>query len=432
MRGATSIQRLAHSRDRYFNPRAPCGARPVRLRRFYHTNYISIHAPLAGRDCGKRRFFRAPVLFQSTRPLRGATLVVRGIQHQSNHFNPRAPCGARPVRLRRFYHTNYISIHAPLAGRDAIRDAVANGTMPFQSTRPLRGATPALPCVMRDQSYFNPRAPCGARPLPTGTPMLSTRFQSTRPLRGATSVVVVRDRLHQNFNPRAPCGARPARGLLPPLTVKISIHAPLAGRDGLSRAARIHYIYFNPRAPCGARHHFSVAFVEDSTFQSTRPLRGATLFACFRISFDRISIHAPLAGRDLTRTVIGGRALHFNPRAPCGARLRASRPTAAMSNFNPRAPCGARLMLLSATMSVWHFNPRAPCGARLHGLLMARRRFDFNPRAPCGARRLNHRRYFQPLLFQSTRPLRGATGRNARACQALLISIHAPLAGRDR
>ena len=150
--------------DGYFNPRAPCGAR---------------------RLC-----------------------FPRGLSRQY-HFNPRAPCGARPVRLRRFYHTNYISIHAPLAGRDAIRDAVANGTMPFQSTRPLRGATPALPCVMRDQSYFNPRAPCGARPLPTGTPMLSTRFQSTRPLRGAT-----------------------AGNYIPPIVYAvISIHAPLAGRD---------------------------------------------------------------------------------------------------------------------------------------------------------------------------------------------------------
>ena len=56
---------------------------------------ISIHAPHAGRDdCRKGRIDRI-LVFQSTRPLRGATLV---IPH---------------IGLRR-----HISIHAPHAGRD--------------------------------------------------------------------------------------------------------------------------------------------------------------------------------------------------------------------------------------------------------------------------------------------------------------------------
>ena len=56
-----------------FNPRAPCG---VRRRDPYPENRgggISIHAPLAGRDdCRKGRIDRI-LVFQSTRPLRGAT-----------------------------------------------------------------------------------------------------------------------------------------------------------------------------------------------------------------------------------------------------------------------------------------------------------------------------------------------------------------------
>ena len=35
------------------------------------------------------------------------------------------------------------------------------------------------------------------------------------------------------------------------------------------------------------------------------------------------------------------------------------------------------------------------------------------------------------LLFQSTRPSRGATGGNMDQVIAFMISIHAPLAGRD-
>ena len=82
------------------------------------------------------------------------------------------------------------------------------------------------------------------------------------------------------------------------------------------------------------------------------------------------------------------------------------------------------------------------------------RRCDFNPRAPCGARQLIRFPDRYPNAFQSTRPMRGATGGvpaaahlrpdfNPRApCGARLaqdhrvgffslISIHAPRAGRD-
>ena len=35
----------------------------------------------------------------------------------------------------------------------------------------------------------------------------------------------------------------------------------------------------------------------------------------------RISIHAPLAGRDLEKILTRSAPIDFNPRAPCGARL---------------------------------------------------------------------------------------------------------------
>ena len=60
-----------------------------------------------------------------------------------------------------------ISIHAPLAGRDFFSDFFVNRKNPFQSTRPLRGATVSL--ARRGEAFFE--------------------FQSTRPLRGATAKV---------------------------------------------------------------------------------------------------------------------------------------------------------------------------------------------------------------------------------------------------
>ena len=77
---------------------------------------------------------------------------------------------------------------------------------------------------------------------------------------------------------------------------------------------------FNPRAPRGARHFANVERKIDSVFQSTRPSRGATAKA--REIADRyyISIHAPLAGRDVRCSCVEYADGYFNPRAPRGAR----------------------------------------------------------------------------------------------------------------
>ena len=71
--------------------------------------------------------------------------------------------------------------------------------------------------------------------------------------------------------------------------------------------------HFNPRAPRGARLHGAVDQHRRDEFQSTRPSRGATLSAfCLNLCVD-ISIHAPLAGRDLLshgRRPVKGISIH--------------------------------------------------------------------------------------------------------------------------
>ena len=61
----------------------------------------------------------------------------------------------------------------------------------------------------------------------------------------------------------------------------------------------------------------------DALFQSTRPLRGATLTWATVQTSPVISIHAPLAGRDVFPALGVKFLLNFNPRAPCGARHKA-------------------------------------------------------------------------------------------------------------
>ena len=170
--------------------------------------HISIHAPLAGCDVGCRSPPYQSFLFQSTHPLRGATITIaesvpavifqsthplRGATLSSpspalpaTHFNPRTPCGVRLAQRNRGPVRAAISIHAPLAGCDCPTRARKGATNEFQSTHPLRGAT-TIPerhiAYRRVISIHAPLAGCDCH-----------RFTSPSWLR--------------HFNPRTPCGVR--------------------------------------------------------------------------------------------------------------------------------------------------------------------------------------------------------------------------------
>ena len=99
-----------------FNPRAPYGARPARDWMSRDCARVSIHAPRTGRDVSRGSHLALQTMFQSTRPVRGATKEIAGtralhvsihaprtgrdrrivIPHAIVRFNPRAPYGARP------------------------------------------------------------------------------------------------------------------------------------------------------------------------------------------------------------------------------------------------------------------------------------------------------------------------------------------------
>ena len=155
------IWRPAH--DQNFNPRAPYGARRGRTGEPIRGAFISIHAPHTGRDLGYGLQVRDGKLFQSTRPIRGATSVYeKGAQFKTisihaphtgrdprrrrrwdrgSDFNPRAPYGARRSGRADPAAESDISIHAPHTGRDSTASLQRKSLNRFQSTRPIRGAT---------------------------------------------------------------------------------------------------------------------------------------------------------------------------------------------------------------------------------------------------------------------------------------------------
>ena len=188
-------------------------------------------------------------------PLAGRDKTSREHDFIAKNFNPRAPRGARP----------HIRIDKPLVRT-------------FQSTRPSRGATT--------------KAMTKAPPEP---------FQSTRPSRGATPCAATLRTGQSYFNPRAPRGARPPfeRCVYPAL--KISIHAPLAGRDLCWACMTARRKAFQSTRPSRGATGQQYWRAWQASFQSTRPSRGATTpFERCVYPALKISIHAPLAGRDPT------------------------------------------------------------------------------------------------------------------------------------
>ena len=80
--------------------------------------------------------------------------------------------------------------------------------------------------------------------------------------------------------------------------IGVSIHAPRVGRDAVSDRPLISDIGFNPRAPCGARPRRLSETAAPVSFQSTRPVWGATRRGRLSQSGGSVSIHAPRVGRD--------------------------------------------------------------------------------------------------------------------------------------
>ena len=153
------------------------------------------------------------VKFQSTRPMRGATIArpTRSLPH--GDFNPRAPCGARPIVFPPLSQTGGISIHAPHAGRDR-RAPSAYAGRAISIHAPHAGRDdPALKLIL-ETIQISIHAPHAGRDwAPWNLLSLSAEFQSTRPMRGATSGRNYLDLQGHHFNPRAPCGARPGHFL---------------------------------------------------------------------------------------------------------------------------------------------------------------------------------------------------------------------------
>ena len=136
------------------------GRCPIRRR----LQRISIHAPRVGSDICSFLTYCVAYRFQSTLPVWGATSPTIGAPQCPQNFNPRSPCGERPEFAATFSISSPISIHAPRVGSDHRRD-IGRRQRGISIHAPRVGSDPHnahTPCSRR---YFNPRSPCGERPI---------------------------------------------------------------------------------------------------------------------------------------------------------------------------------------------------------------------------------------------------------------------------
>ena len=214
-------------------------------------------------------------IFQSTCPARGTTIKSLNKPYLEYLFQSTCPArGTTPFNSRRLPRGR-ISIHVPREGHDIATAAEAAGA----------------------KTYFNPRAPRGARLKALAVNGAVALFQSTCPARGTTT---------------------PLKNVF--VSTSISIHVPREGHDSFSFCRVGAACDFNPRAPRGARLKL--------------------ILKCGTIG--RISIHVPREGHDCRPTITAPTSTNFNPRAPRGARQEYRLTAQIVKDFNPRAPRGAR------------------------------------------------------------------------------------------
>ena len=186
---------------------------------------------------------------------------------------------------------------------------------------------------------------------------------------------------------------------------------PLRGATRNGRGCIRFLFYFNPHSPCGERRASSLSNSPMMVFQSTLPLRGATKVSKPNAIKSLFQSTLPLRGATTPVVFWTTYPIDFNPHSPCGERQTEHLARVAddvISIHTPLAGSDTPPCVLSAAV------------------------IDFNPHSPCGERREPSSKRQRRERFQSTLPLRGATGAGKRVSEMCDISIHTPLAGSDR
>ena len=152
------------------------------------------------------------------------------------------------------------------------------------------------------------------------------------------------------------------------------------------------------------------------------------------VTISMISTHTPHAGRNLRRSSQFRDSAISTHTPHAGRNFKGFVSRTYSRYFNSHAPCGAQLLLFQHTLfgCSRDFNSHAPCGAQPDlSVFQPLLEIDFNSHAPCGAQHSFAEILITVIIFQLTRPMRGATDTDAVKSSYGTISTHTPHAGRN-
>ena len=228
LRGATSRQETPHAVSQFqptlplrgatvrlvgrpsvttcFNPRSPCGERRGFTQGVRDELEFQPTLPLRGATC-RLSLYDCRHLFQPTLPLRGATISASWEALRAG-FQPTLPLRGATVVAHRHYCSSLVSTHAPLAGSDRCGTCGRARSSRFNPRSPC-GERQSTRIVSGLSSSFQPTLPLRGATRKGDSPKASSGFQPTLPLRGATTARTLCNGYLISFNPRSPCGERP-------------------------------------------------------------------------------------------------------------------------------------------------------------------------------------------------------------------------------
>ena len=214
----------------------------------------------------------------------------------------------------------------------------------FQSTLPVRGATRQALYFFCAEIIFQSTLPVRGATAQSAFGRLSASISIHAPRAGSDVAETPNLHAQSDFNPRSPCGERR-------LTVFLVRCGP---------------VYFNPRSPCGERREcMEMRKTIRRIFQSTLPVRGATVAGHLPVCIGPISIHAPRAGSDHMCLRQTERTWPFQSTLPVRGATSFMSLLLIVSRISIHAPrAGSDKWCPSTFAKSGYFNPRSPCGER--------------------------------------------------------------------
>ena len=124
--------------------------------------FISIHAAREGGDVNVFHSFPLVTVFQSTPPVKAATMQSADSRFPQPLFQSTPPVKAATLCSKPSFTVRYISIHAAREGGDPAGKPTCRPLSAFQSTPPVKAATTASPVSIGDVTSFQSTPPVKA------------------------------------------------------------------------------------------------------------------------------------------------------------------------------------------------------------------------------------------------------------------------------